>query len=138
MKNIRKLFLVLVSCMSLAQANDQQSAFFDAVRAGDVAQVQVLIEDGADINDQSKSEYGFTPLIVAVMLKNITMVQLLLENGADVNLQDIAGAKALHIVQSALQWYPNVNCESVAVETELFNIIKRCNDIIALLKAYGA
>jgi len=57
------------------------SALHRAVRAGDVATVVALLDNGADINLLGKS--GLTPLHAAVRFERAEIVKRLLERGAD-------------------------------------------------------
>ncbi|RAP28990.1 hypothetical protein DID76_04335, partial [Candidatus Marinamargulisbacteria bacterium SCGC AG-414-C22] len=61
--------------------------------------MQMLIENGADINKQN--ELGETPLHLAANIaannKGRTTMELLLEKGADINIQNEAGDTPLHI-----------------------------------------
>jgi hypothetical protein len=54
----------------------------DVVKAGDYAEAEALIQNGADVNQQD--EQGWTPLNFAAGKGNLQMVQLLVENGADI------------------------------------------------------
>ena len=57
-----------------------------AVRAGNAAIVNVLIDGGADINAPS-GDRGYSPLMDAVYTKNADLASLLLERGADPNVK---------------------------------------------------
>jgi ankyrin repeat protein len=57
---------------------------FDAVKSGDIAQVQSLINQGADVNTYDRRR-GETPVHKALMLKNTDMVKFLTDNGANAN-----------------------------------------------------
>ena len=58
-----------------------------------IARVELLLEQGADINVQDK--YGKAPLHRAVEFKDVACGKLLLENGADINIKDNDGKVAL-------------------------------------------
>jgi ankyrin repeat protein len=87
-----------------AQAHDQKTALFFAVRKGDIDSVQTLIDAGADVNARLKPidtpncdicmkyppgtkfhKYGDSMLVVAVMNANYDVADLLLNRGADPN-----------------------------------------------------
>lgn len=65
-----------------------------AVQSGDTKLVNLLLDDGADINAQDGNVHvffcqtptGFRPLHLACHLGNIEMVKLLINRGADVNI----------------------------------------------------
>ena len=65
-----------------------------ATERGDDVTVRVLLEAGADVNQQNAS--GVSALYVAVQTRNRRMARLLLEAGADPDLQDASGWCALH------------------------------------------
>lgn len=58
-----------------------ESEFIDAIKSGNRAAVQDMIDAGADLNQQDKQ--GWTPLNWAVGSGQLEIVELLLERGAD-------------------------------------------------------
>jgi hypothetical protein len=56
--------------------------------------VAQAIADGADVNEPD--EYGFNPLIEAVIVNDIEIVTLLLEHGAEIDQADTTGRTALY------------------------------------------
>jgi ankyrin repeat protein len=68
-------------------------SLFDAVAAGDLARVQVLLDSGADPNPFDAE--GRTPLIVAAENGDEALVKALLAGGADPILTDRVGETAL-------------------------------------------
>jgi ankyrin repeat protein len=60
--------------------------------------VQLLIENGADVNIASASDQagGQTPLHMSVAVGNIPLTKLFLAKGADINARDKTGATPLH------------------------------------------
>jgi ankyrin repeat protein len=68
-------------------------SLFDAVAAGDLAHVQVLLDGGADPNPFDVE--GRTPLMVAAENGREDLVQCLLAGGADPILTDRVGETAL-------------------------------------------
>lgn len=71
----------------------------DAVQAGDLAKVKVVLErDPAQVN--AKDESGRTPLHVAARGASAEVLALLVERGADVNALDGNGIAPLHSLAS--------------------------------------
>ncbi|HEY0097090.1 MAG TPA: ankyrin repeat domain-containing protein, partial [Archangium sp.] len=68
-------------------------SLFDAVAAGDLARVQVLLDSGTDPNPFDVE--GCTPLMVAAQHGREDLVQCLLAGGADPSLTDRLGETAL-------------------------------------------
>lgn len=65
-----------------------------AARAGDIAKVKLLIEQGKDVNQSDKTG-GRTPLHWAVRHDHADVMELLLASGADINKGDQAGKTPL-------------------------------------------
>lgn len=65
-----------------------------AVRSNDIATVQALIEQGADIN--ARNQFGDTPLHVAPQYGNTQIVDALIKEGADINAKNQNGITPLH------------------------------------------
>ena len=62
--------------------NTKAGALLDAVKAGDLSEVDIAISQGADVNEKT----GFlTPLIAAILAENYEMADLLVGHGADTN-----------------------------------------------------
>lgn len=66
----------------------------DAAKAGDVALVTQLLEQGADIAEPDAS--GEPPLLIAALAGNKQVVALLLDKGADIEIRNRGGLTALH------------------------------------------
>jgi ankyrin repeat protein len=73
-------------------------SLLEAVRKGDGATVQKLLEKGADAN--FKDSIGWTPLSCAADKGDEAIIQLLLEKGADIEAKDNDGRTALRIAAS--------------------------------------
>ncbi len=67
-----------------------------AARAGDLAKVRTLIEDGADVNAKDKASQ--TPLFWAVLADNNDVAKFLIAKGADVNAKDALGRTPLNFL----------------------------------------
>jgi ankyrin repeat protein/beta-lactamase regulating signal transducer with metallopeptidase domain len=65
-----------------------------AARAGNLAKVKGLIQEGTDVDATDKS--GETPLFSAVLADNDDVAKFLLDKGADVNAQNKLGRTPLH------------------------------------------
>ncbi len=65
-----------------------------AIIHGTLADATMWIEAGADVNDYD--EYGFTPLIEAVIFRKVDIVRYLLAQGVGPNLKSVTGHSALH------------------------------------------
>ncbi len=65
-----------------------------AIGAGHVAEVQALVEAGADVN--LTNDYGSTPLSFAAFCGHLDVVEYLVDAGADVNVVDNHGETPLH------------------------------------------
>jgi len=68
----------------------------DAAKAGDVAQIQLLLDQGADINESSETA---TALYIAINTQHAGAAELLIERGADVNASSSRGTP-LHAAAS--------------------------------------
>ena len=60
-----------------------------------LAIVKILVESGADVN--FRNSYNSTPLIFATSRGDLDIVKYLVDNGADINLQNDDGSKAIDI-----------------------------------------
>ena len=70
--------------------------------------VQLLIENGADVNVKSTGATGWTPIHQASQILRyedddttaVDIIELLIENGADVNAKDRIGSTPLHLAET--------------------------------------
>jgi ankyrin repeat protein len=67
--------------------------FVMAARAGQIARVAALLEEGAKVNSRDRN--GDSPLNMAAAKGNVELVDVLLKAGADVNLANLAGVTPL-------------------------------------------
>jgi ankyrin repeat protein len=99
----RELLEYLVKSGAEVNAHDQRgySALHIAVRRGDHALVELLLECGADINCRTFvnafGHGGCAALHLAVLKGNGALVDLLLKRGADINCKTLDGRTALSI-----------------------------------------
>ncbi len=71
-----------------------QGDLFEAAKAGDIATVQGLLDQGANINSNNKQ--GETALHAAASANQVQMVNLLIAKGANVNSTTTGGWTPLH------------------------------------------
>jgi len=64
-----------------------------ATEAGDIVQMQALLDKGAEVN--ARNAHGWTPLHVAAAGGDPAVIALLLQHGADVHAQSHIGTTAL-------------------------------------------
>ena len=73
---------------------------FDAVRNGNLAEVERLLDRGADVGVRDDGD-GFTPLHEACFWGRTDIARLLLDRGADPGARGDAGTTSLH---TACEW----------------------------------
>ena len=83
--------IIIGGCATTSKTKEEregvnQEIFFQSVKSGDIAEVNRLIGEGADVNAQNND--GWTALMLASDLENPEIAKLLIEEGADVNAQD--------------------------------------------------
>ncbi|HEX6739502.1 MAG TPA: ankyrin repeat domain-containing protein [Vicinamibacteria bacterium] len=79
---------VVMAALALAEpaAGSKEDQMLQAVRAGDLAAVKALLDQGVPVD--VKFRYDRTPLSFAADRGHLEIVKLLLERGADVNAKD--------------------------------------------------
>lgn len=93
---MNKLILALCIAASAMAWPAQAAGIEDAVIAGDLATVEKLIADGANVNNKG-AMLGLRPLHYAVMASNKAMIELLIAKGADINIKKNDGYTPLHL-----------------------------------------
>ena len=68
--------------------NNLETPLFLASWMGHSAAVELLLQNGANVENQASTEYGFTTLIAAVQYGHTDVARLLLEHGADANREN--------------------------------------------------
>ena len=109
-----------------------------AVDTGDVAIVQLLIKNGADVN--TKDNNGISPLWLAIHDGRIESAKCLIEFGADVNESDDGGRTLLHkafdfeIIKMLVEYGADVNAKDNEGQTFLhYWSMEDCVDVEALV-----
>jgi ankyrin repeat protein len=74
---------------------ENKNALFDAAEHGDLEKVKTLVQGNVLINQKNESDFGFTPLIVAIFHDNTNVAYYLIEFGADVNVPSSNGETPL-------------------------------------------
>jgi cytochrome c len=88
---------IAFTCVALGVAGPASAGpLHDAAKAGDLAQIELLLAQGADINQSTGLA---TPLYYAINGGHVEAAELLIERGADVNAPSIWGAP-LHAAAS--------------------------------------
>jgi len=115
---------------------------FEAIDVNSLGTVKNLLNNGLSIN--SKDNYGWTPLMVAIRQNKPRIVEYLIENGADVNCVSVSGWTPLRIASSAgftplvkllLAAGVDVNFKNDKGETALLSAEKNGHaEVVTLLK----
>lgn len=82
----------------------KHSALFWASQEGHDSVVQILLNNGADVNLCAND--GASPLLLACYNGHVNIVQHLLQNGADINLCTIEGVSPLYF--ASLRGYDSI------------------------------
>jgi len=93
--NIGILLSGWFACLQLLAAASPSSsnALFEAIRAGDRAEVKTLLKNGENIH--ARDESGNTLLMAAALNADTAVLELLLKAGADVNATNQVGVTPL-------------------------------------------
>jgi len=97
MKRVMVLFIFLPVLMLILWGC--AASLIKAVKEGNTAKVQALLDKGADVNTKDDVTYS-TPLYFAVMKGDTNIVRLLLDKSADVNVKNIYYSTPLHFAAS--------------------------------------
>jgi len=88
------LTMGLLSSTARGQENaGPRSALYRAILAGDVNQVQTLLDGGADVNAEFEDQTG--PLYTACLMGHVQIAELLILRGADIEARGPGGETAL-------------------------------------------
>jgi len=84
---------VLIFVSASVQAGSDEWEMRQAAKAGDIKKIQELLEDGANIDGQSRK--GYSPVHLAAMKGHLEAVELLIKEEADVNNVSVKGTTPL-------------------------------------------
>ena len=149
-------WIISIACLSLSSwlyAADAvpipaplDKALFEAVGAGNLAAVNSLVAQGANINAKHPP-WGLTPLLIAPDVSN-AMVRYLLEHGANVNAADREGItvlmRAVHSrdaenVKLVLNYLPKLEAKGTWNNTALtYAVVQGNPDMVKALIDAGA
>ena len=135
----------------LAPSAQSEPALNAPAKSGDLAQVEALLKEGADVNAHDK--YGRSPLFIAVEADHRDVAELLIAHGADVNnipcvskslicsasvtdYLPLAAAANKEMAELLIAHGANVNAYDTHGDTPLATA--RNKDIAELLIAHGA
>ena len=129
--------------ISDADELELKAALANAAQQGHTDVVELLLENGADINAQTRD--GYTPLTMACRGCHWDTARVLIDNGAGVNIETGNGYTALifassegrlEIVEALIAKGANVNIKTVVGSTAL--VIASNKDIVDVLTKAGA
>lgn len=133
----------LTTCVAFACATTANSGpLHDAARKGDTAEIEALLDGGADVNAVEM----VTPLVMAALGNHLDAVHFLLARGADANMESSAIGTALHaaaqrglvdIVRVLLDAGANIESRNPDQYTPLMiaALNNRADVVVALLEA---
>jgi ankyrin repeat protein len=116
-KILKLLFWLLIIIHILACST--KTPLIKASTHGDINSIDVLIRNGADINERD-TKWGWPPLLYAVDYNQAQAVKLLVENGANVNIMDEYGNTPLLL---AMDYY-NKNIIDILVDSGAITTIR--------------
>ncbi len=144
----KKASIITATLTSGININITDQVVSGAINKGNSDLVQLLLDNGTDVNAKSADGYGYTALIYASSSGNKEIVKLLLGYGADVNAVLNNGCTALivasvkdqkEIVKLLLDSGAEVNAAGNDGETALmFASKERFKEIVKLLLERGA
>ena len=89
------LISLLLFSFKYLNTNEKEKQLFNAISNGNINQIELLLNEGFNIN--CKDKYGSTPLHCAVIFNKKEIVKLLIKRGANPNIQnDTEGYTPLH------------------------------------------
>ena len=97
---------------------NMKEAIHEAAEAGNLQEVQLLINEGVDINAVDK--HGWTPLHVAVHKQNVMLTKFLVANGADVNIEDNYGRSAFYLASQTSSLSMQVELTKLLIDKVVF------------------
>lgn len=103
MKLCKLLFVSVLFFVSLCSAMELKTAFFDAIKNGNIESVMAQIEQDRFLLESQQN--GITVLICAIENKQYDMVRVLVQKGADVNAIDRRGETPLAIAISQKNYH---------------------------------
>ncbi|MBK0402002.1 ankyrin repeat domain-containing protein [Adhaeribacter sp. BT258] len=80
------LFFTTCSSENAMQTQTSQASLIEAVKNGNLTEVETALKNGADVNTTDKNKRSL--LLLATHAKDLKMAQLLVAHGANVNQQD--------------------------------------------------
>jgi len=81
------------SSTKTGMSRNKLKTLHDAARDGDIDQVQLLLSQGANVNE--KNRMGWTPLHTAIRNRRLALIEPLIAKGADINAADNRGQTPL-------------------------------------------
>ncbi|XP_063417526.1 uncharacterized protein LOC134700086 [Mytilus trossulus] len=120
--------------------NDGSTALHSAASTGNTEMVQLLIDNGIEINFQNKD--GSTILFDATLKGKTDIVHWLIDKGIDINVMDTDGSTALHIaaskgnteiVQLLIDNGIEINAQNKDGNTALHLAVERQSDVMTTL-----
>lgn len=79
-------FLIFLAALAM-HSTGMASPIHDAAFDGEIELVEILIANGADVDE--RDVHGYTPLHIAIQEGNTDVAKALINNGADINARTI-------------------------------------------------
>jgi ankyrin repeat protein len=89
---LRRLAIIFLALIASDAAH--AGALFDAAKKGDLAAVEKLLAEGADVDERGRN--AETPLMAAALAGKVAVAELLIARGADVMARNAGGFTPLH------------------------------------------